>query len=306
MNISAMRMGSKEWTLLLALSVIWGGSFFLFKVLLRELPPFTIVFGRVAIAAIALNGFLLWRGVAMPWNLGIWRRFMLMGVLNNIVPFSLILFGETRIASGLASILNATTPIFAVLVAHVVGGDERLTTQKTIGVSFAMLGVLLLVGPGVVVGSAGFDLLGEAACLLAAFSYALAGIYGRRFRNLAPIQLATGQITASTILLTPVVCVADQPWNLPMPGIDTWLALLALALLCTALAYIIYFKVLAAAGATNVMLVTFLVPISALMLGALFLNERVTAMAVGGMLLIGLGLASIDGRVASALWRRES
>ena len=287
-------MGTAEWILLLALSALWGGSFFFFKVLTAELPPFTIVLGRVGIAALALNLYLLARRDPLP--LQPWRQFLVMGLLNNIVPFTLIVFGETRISSGLASILNATTPVFAVLSAHVLTANERLTWARAAGVLFGFAGVAVLIGPATLAGLASQDLPGELACLAAAFVYGLAGIYGRRFKGIPPIKVATGQITGSTLILLPLAAFVDQPWRLPMPGPATWASLAGIALVCTALAYVLYFRILAVAGATNLMLVTFLLPISALVLGWLALGEQMAPGALPGMALIGLGLACIDGR----------
>ena len=291
-----LRMGLAEWLLLLALSALWGGTFFFFKVLLEDLPPFTIVLGRVGIAAVALNLYLLARRDPMPTAARTWGAFLVMGLLNNVVPFSLIVFGETRISSGLASILNAATPVFAVLSAHVLTANERLTWRRGAGVLFGFAGVAVLIGPDALAGLAAQDLPGEISCLAAAFIYGLAGIYGRRFKGIAPIKVATGQITASTLILLPVAALVDRPWTLAMPGTATWVSLISLALLCTALAYMLYFRILAVAGATNLMLVTFLLPISALLLGWLALGEAIAPSALYGMALIGLGLACIDGR----------
>ena len=294
MNASA-RMGAREWGLLLALSALWGGSFFFFKVLVAVWPLFTIVLGRVGVAAVALNVYIRLSGGAMPGDARLWARFFGMGLLNNVLPFSLIVFGETRISSGLASILNATTPIFGVLAAQLLTADERLTPARALGVGFGFLGVAVLVGPSALQG--GGDLAGELSCLTAALVYALAGIYGRRFRGVPALQVATGQVTASTLMLLPLVALHDQPWTLPAPGPEAWGALAALALLCTALAYILYFRLLALAGATNLLLVTFLLPASALALGALFLHETIEPRALLGVGIIGLGLAAIDGRL---------
>jgi len=294
-----LRMGGREWVLLLALSILWGGSFFFFKVLVAELPPLTVVLGRVGLAALALNAVLLVRGDPMPTSPRLWGAFLIMGLLNNVVPFTLIVFGETRISSGLASILNATTPIFAVLAAHALTANEKLTWAKGAGVLLGFLGVAVLIGPGILSSVGDNDILGELCCLLAALVYAFAGIYGRRFRGLAPLKIATGQVTASTAVLLPMSLLIDRPWSLPAPSATAWAALAAIALLSTALAYMIYFRILAAAGATNLLLVTFLLPISALLLGSAFLGEAITPQSIAGMALIGLGLAAIDGR----LWR---
>jgi drug/metabolite transporter (DMT)-like permease len=292
-----LHMATTEWALLFMLSFLWGGSFFFFKVLVDELPPFTVVLGRVGIAAVALNLFLIARRDPMPGSIRIWSAFTVMGVLNNVVPFTLIVFGETRISSGLASILNATTPVFGVLAAHALTANEKLTWSRGAGVLFGFAGVAILIGPDALAGLSHEDLIGEAACLLAALIYGFAGIYGRRFKGIPPIKVATGQITASTLVLLPIVVLVDRPWTLPIPSSAAWASFVGIALLSTALAYILYFRILAAAGATNLLLVTFLLPISALLLGWLFLGEHVAPKALIGMGVIGLGLACIDGRL---------
>lgn len=297
-------MGAREWIMLLALAALWGGSFFFFKVLVAELPPLTVVLGRVGLAAVILNLWLALRRDFMPTSPWLWTDFIVMGVLNNVVPFSLIVFGETRISSGLASILNATTPLFTVLVAHVLTANEKLTRGKCTGVMIGFAGVAVLVGPGALAGIGGENAIGEVACLGAALVYAFAGIYGRRFKGVSPIKVATGQVTGSTLVLIPVVALVDRPWTLPVPDATTWGALIGIALLCTVLAYILYFRILAAAGATNLLLVTFLIPVTAILLGSLFLNESLLAREFVGMALIGVGLAFIDGRLLALLLPR--
>lgn len=295
-HTAAPRMGAPEWIALLALSSLWGGSFFFYKVLVAELPPFTVVLGRVSIAALALHFLLLARRDPLRLTVQQWKSFLVLGLLNNVIPFSLIAFGEIRIASGSAAILNATTPIFTILVAHFFTNDEKITAAKGVGVLAAFLGVAVLIGPAALSGFGQGDLLGDAACLLAAAVYSLGATYGRRFKGIAPLKIATAQVTASTIILLPLAALVDRPWDLPMPSPGAWAALLAIALLSTSLAYLLFFRILAVAGATNLVLVTFLLPGSALALGALFLDETVTLRALMGMALIGLGLAAIDGR----------
>ena len=297
MNVNpSTTMGGREWFMLLTLSVLWGSSFLFFALLVAELPILTVVLGRVGLAALALNLLLFLRGTpmvrAMPW-----RAFAVMGLLNNVVPFLLFAFAVTRIPSGLAAILNATTPIFTVLAAHALTRDEKLGGLKMIGVASGFAGVVVLVGPGLLADLGQADVLGQASCLLAALSYAFAGLYGRRFRGLAPLHVATGQITASTALVLPFALIVDRFWALPMPSAAAWGALAGIALLCTAVAYILYFAILARAGATNLLLVTFLLPASALVLGALVLAEPVTPRALAGMALMGMGLVAIDGRM---------
>jgi drug/metabolite transporter (DMT)-like permease len=295
-DATAPKMGAPEWIALLALSSLWGGSFFFFKVLVAELPPFTVVLGRVGIAALALNLLLAARRDPLRLEPRLWGSFLMLGLLTNVIPFSLIAFGETRIASGSAAILNATTPIFTILAAHLFTADEKLTLPKGAGVLAGFLGAAVLIGPAAFSGLSQGDLLGDGCCLLAALVYGLAAIYGRRFKAIAPLKIATAQVTAATVILLPLASMVDRPWTLPMPSTGAWMALLAIALLCTALAYLLYFRILAVAGATNLVLVTFLLPASALGLGALFLGEQITPQALLGLALIGLGLAAIDGR----------
>ncbi len=298
-------MGFREWALLLILSLLWGCSFFYFKVLVAELPPFTIVFGRVAIAALVLISWLAARRQALPATAGLWASFAIMGLLNNVVPFTLIVWGETRVSSGLASILNATTPVFAVLAAQVFTRNEKLNWHKAVGVLCGFLGVVLLIAPSPLELDHGREIPGELACMAAAMIYALAGIYGRRFKNVPALQVAAGQLSASSLMLIPIVLLVDRPWTLSPPSAHAWAAWFALAVLSTAIAYVIYFRILAVAGATNVLLVTFLVPISAIVLGVLFLHEAFSMRSLEGMALIGVGLAAIDGRVLRAVFPRN-
>jgi drug/metabolite transporter (DMT)-like permease len=304
---AARRMGATEWFLLLALSVLWGRAFFFGKVAVGELPPLTVVLGRVSLGAVALIAVVHVLGGRMPRDLGVWRAFLVMGTINNVIPFSLIFWGQTQIASGLASILNATTPLFAVVFAHVLTRDERLTSMRFAGVAIGIGGVAAMIGPQALDGL-GTGVLAQAACLAASAVYALAGIYGRRFRAMGvpPLATAAGQVTCSTALMLPVVLIVDRPWTLAMPGPAAWGALAGLALVCTALAYVIFFRILATAGATNLTLVTFLIPVSAILLGTLLLGERLEPRHFAGMGLIALGLAAIDGRLPAALRGRRS
>ncbi len=297
-------MDSTEWTMLLALSALWGSSFFFFKVLVAELPPFTVVLGRVAGAAIILNVFLMLRATPTTRDLP-WRQFIVMGIANNVIPFSLIVWGETHISSGLASILNASTPVFSVLFTHFMTRTEKLTWERAIGVMFGLFGVVLLVGLETLQGLTYKNLRGEGACLLAAMSYAVAGIYGRRFKGLPSLHVATGQLTGAALVMLPIASFVDRFWTLPTPSPAAWGALLGIVLLCTVVAYVLYFRILSTAGPTNLLLVTFLLPITALLLGKLVLNEPIQAAAVIGMIFIGIGLISIDGRLLNELRMRR-
>ena len=299
-------MGAREWFMLIVLSVLWGGSFFFNGIAVQELPSLTIVLGRVGIAAIALWGVLVARHIRIPPIKGLWPAFFGMGLLNNAIPFALFVWGQHHIASGLAAILNATTPLFTVVVAHLLTRDERLSAGKMAGVILGLVGATMMLGAELLNGL-GTALLAQLACLAAALSYALAGIFGRRFQRMGipPLATATGQVTASSLLILPMALVVDQPWLLALPSAQTWSALLGIGLLSTALAYILYFRILAAAGATNLLLVTFLIPISAILLGGLLLGERLEAKHFAGMAMIALGLALIDGRIMARLGDRR-
>ncbi len=291
-------MSPYEWLLLFILSILWGGSFFFVGIAVEALPPLTIVALRVTLAAIALIAVVYVSGLKMETGIKVWIAFFGMGVLNNMIPFTLIVWGQTHIASGLASILNATTPLFTVIAAHFLTRDEQLTRSKMIGVSIGFCGVVIMIGYDAVTGF-GENIYAQFAVLGAAVSYALAGIYGRCFRRLGikPLITATGQVAASSVLLIPLALIVDQPFLLLMPGLEIWLAIAGLALLSTALAYILYFRILSTAGATNVLLVTLLIPVSAVLLGIAFLGEQVEIKHLVGMGFIGLGLLAIDGRV---------
>ena len=284
--------------MLVALSILWGGSFFFVGIAVKELPPITIVTLRVTIAALALLTVCRVLGYSLPRKPEVLRAFLIMGLLNNIIPFSLIVWGQTHIASGVASILNATTPLFTVLVAHMMTTDEKLSANKLAGVIIGFVGVATMIGPAALTGERS-SLWGQLAILGAAISYAFAGIFGRRFKAMGvpPLVTATGQISASSLVLIPVALLIDRPWTLAMPSGETWAALFGIALLSTALAYLIFFRILSSAGATNLALVTFLIPVSAIVLGSLVLGEQLALKHVIGMAMIAAGLVAIDGRL---------
>lgn len=295
------RMGFREWTMLLTLSVLWGGSFFFVEVAVAELAPLTVVTLRVSLAACALWTYGACIGLRVPRSVRIWLSFLVMGLVNNVLPFSLIAWGQTEIASGLASILNATTPLFTVMVAGLLLADERMTGLKVIGVCVGFTGVVAMIGP-TVLGGLGRDVVAQVAVLTAALCYALGGVFGRRFRamGISPVITAAGQVSASSMILMPLALIAERPWESGVPSAGVWAAVFGLALLSTAVAYVLYFRVLASAGATNLLLVTFLIPASAIGLGIVFLGESLALSHVVGIALIALGLSAIDGR----LWRR--
>lgn len=297
-------MSATEWAILLSLSVIWGGAFLFNAVAVAEIPVFTVVVARVAIAALVLFTVLRLTGRSMPTDRRAWAAFFGMGLLNNAIPFSLIVWGQQHIASGVASILNASAPLFTVLLAHWLTADEKMTRGRLAGVVIGFVGVAAMIGMDTVQ-ALGTHVVAQLACLAAALSYGFAGIFGRRFHamGIAPMATATGQVTASSILLIPLMLLVDKPWTLPVPGPAAIGAVLGLALLSTAFAYILFFRILATVGATNVILVTFLIPVSAILLGIVFLGETLQARHLAGMALIGVGLAAIDGRPLRALRR---
>jgi drug/metabolite transporter (DMT)-like permease len=290
-------MTALEWVMLLVLAVLWGGSFFFNAVAIKELPVFTVVVARVALAALFLLLILKLTGQKMPADRRVWAAFFGMGLLNNVIPFSLIVGGQQHIASGVASILNASTPLFTVIFAHFLTSDEKMTGGRFAGVLIGFVGVAVMIGVDALQ-TLGSNVAAQLMCLAAAISYACAGIFGRRFRamNVAPICTAAGQVVASSVMLIPFMLIIDRPWMLPLPSMAAIAAMVGVAVLSTALAYVLYFRILATAGATNLLLVTFLIPISAIVLGILFLNETLLPKHMIGMALIGFGLMAIDGR----------
>ena len=289
------RIDRRDWGLLVLLSVLWGGSFFFNGVILRELPPLTLVLLRGVLGTIILLPLLRAAGIEFPRGLSGWAPFAAMGLFNNVLPFALIVFGQTYIPSGLASILNATTPLFTVIV-MAAAGEERLQARRVAGVLVGLIGVAILHGDAL-----GFESrqgIGILLCLAGAFSYGLAALVGRRLpQRVPPLGTATFQMIASAVLMAPIAAVVDRPWLLPMPHATTWLAVLGLAALSTALAYIVFFQILQRSGATNVMLVTLLIPVTAMLLGYLVLGEPIALREVLGALVIASALLLIDGRV---------
>lgn len=290
-------MRGREWGMLLVLSLLWGGSFFFIEILVKHLPPLTIVTLRVALAAITLWLIILLRKYEVPNTAKAWIALIIVGLLNNALPFTLITWGQTHINSGLSSIFNATTPFFTVIVAGALLADEKITANKIWGVMIGILGVSVLIGLDALKGVTG-SVFGQLAVLGAALSYAFAGVFARRFKTLgiSPLMVATGQVTTAAIMLAPLALFIDKPWTLAIPPIPIIGAMLGLAFLSTVVAYILYFRLIASAGATNAALVTFIIPISAIMLGVIILGETFTPVQAIGMVLIGAGLIVMDGR----------
>jgi drug/metabolite transporter (DMT)-like permease len=300
------QMNRGDWLILLVLAVIWGGAFFFIGVAVRHVQPLTYVWLRLTIGSAALWSYMVLRRepVALPRQ--VWGSILLLAILNNALPFALFGWGQTHIASGLASILNATTPIWGVLVAHFLTRDERMSPRKIAGVLLGFGGVAAMIGPSLLsnIGSSG---LAELACLTASLSYALAAVWARRFKRLgiSPFSVTTGQLTAGALVMLPVSLIVDRPWTHAFPPVSAWAAIAALAIFCTAFGYVLYFRLIEHAGATNALLVTLLVPPVAIVLGALFLGETLAPQDFVGLALIALGLAAIDGRLVSLLGRRR-
>ena len=297
-----MKMDAYDWVMLITLATVWGGSFLFNAILVAELPVITIVAIRVTVAALALWGFVRVTGRKIPTTPQVWGALLILGVLNNAIPFSLIVQGQTQITSGLASILNATTPFFTILVAGFFLTDERFSVLRVLGVVVGFSGVILMVGPEAL-GSLGADFWAQLCALGAALSYGFASVFGRRFRELKvdPVMVAAGQVTMSSLVLWPIALWIDGPQDILGLSFNAAASMFGLAVLCTSFAYILYFRILERAGATNISLVTFLVPISAIILGVLVLGESIFIKEIIGMTLIGLGLAIIDGRLFQRL-----
>ena len=291
-----MKMQTKDWAALGLLSLIWGATFLFGRIAIAELPPLTLTLARVAIAAIVLNIVLIFMSTNYRQTQTMWTNFAIMGVLNNIIPFGLIFYGQQEIGAGLASIINAMTPIWTLIIAHLATSDEKMSGQKTLGILFGFAGVGVLIGLDAFNGF-GSSVVAQVAVLGATISYGFAAVFGRRFVGVPPVQTARGQLTMSSLILLPLALFIDQPWTLQAPSTQTILSVLALAIVCTAFAYILYFRILQSAGAVNAALVTFLIPPSAILLGILFLGETLVLREITGIVLIMTGLIIIDGRL---------
>lgn len=298
MIVAGMAMGMREWGLLVLLSVLWGGAFFFVGVAVPEIPPVTLVALRVFFALPFLWALLFFRRAALPVRPGVLLAFVLMGVLNNAIPQVLIAWAQGTVPAGVASILNSTTPLFTVLLAHVLTHDEKMTPRKAVGILLGFGGVVVMTGAEALEGL-GLSVLAQGAVLVASLSYALAAVYGRRLaqHGIAPLEITVGSITGAALVLVPLALVVETPWTLATPGLPALGAVLGLAVLSTVSAYLLFYYLLDRVGASNASLVTFLVPVSAVVLGYLFLDERLESRHEVGIILIALGLAVIDGRL---------
>jgi drug/metabolite transporter (DMT)-like permease len=291
------RMSTSDWSILGVLSLLWGGSFYFLALALKGLPPFTIVLGRVGFAAMLLYFYMRIVGQKLPTGRTVWTSFFVVAFFANALPFVMFAYGQQTISSGLASILNATTPLWGVLVAHFFTSDERATPGKVAGVMLGIGGVAAMTGSDALAGLGG-NVLGQAACLVATFAYAIAGVYSRRFKGMGitPLAVSTGQLTAAALLVLPLVLVFEQPWTLQVPSASVLWGMAGLVTLSTTFAYVLFFRLIETAGASNTLLVTFLIPVTAILLGVFALGETLLPKHLLGMALIALGLAAIDGR----------
>ena len=299
---SPRRLDATDWLIIAALSVMWGCAFFFLAIQLQALPPFTIVLLRVGGSAALLLGWAAVTGLKLPGP-RLWLAFVVLALLNNVVPFALYGFAQQHIASGLAGILNATTPLWGVVTAHLFTRDERATPAKVVGVVLGFVGVATMIGSNAL----GGDALAQAACLVATLCYALAAIWSRRFidAGITPLAVATGQLVAATAVIAPLAAIVDRPWTLAMPATSVWAAAVGMVLVSTVFAYILYFKLVQRAGASNSLIVTFTIPIVAILLGVVILGEPLLSRHFAGMALIALGLAAIDGRPWRTLTRQH-
>jgi len=308
--MSAPKMTAREWGLLIILSLLWGGAFFFAAVALKEVTHHGLAFFRVLIAAFALGLTAMLLRLPLPRSWAAWRDVAMLALFSTAIPFTLLYWAQTHIPSGLAAILNAMTPIFTILVAHFCTSDEKIDGQRLFGVLAGIGGVAIIVGPSGL-GHQGGDILAEAAVLGAGLCYAFASVFGRRFAGQAPVMLSFMQMAVASVYLLPVMLLAGPPLRVPVPGLSTIGAVIALGLFSTALAFVMFFRILTRAGATNAILVTLLVPISAILLGVLVLGESLALRQFGGLTLIVLGLLVNDGRplqflrdAVSRLWQR--
>ncbi|WP_245443719.1 DMT family transporter [Mesorhizobium sp. DCY119] len=289
-------MSASDWGQLLLLGLLWGGSFFFARIAVADIPPLALVLYRVSIAAIVLHLWLRLRGISFAPVVAKPGSFLCLALLNNVIPFSLIFTGQTEIGAGLASVFYATTPLWTILVANLLTADEKLSVAKLAGVGLGIAGAAVMIGPGLL-SNLGGPTWAKFAVIGAAVSYAFAVVYAKRFKDMKPTLVATGQLTAATVLMAPIVFLFYSPAEIVTSGVSIWMAVLALAVLTTAFAFILYFNLIASAGATNASLVTLVVPVSAIMLGAVFLGERLEPFEFAGMGLILASLIIIDGRL---------
>lgn len=291
-----MTMSPSQWALLFLLGVLWGATFFFNGVAVRELPVLTIVLARVGLAALVLLPIVWLARIRFPRTLREWAPFIGMSILNNVIPFAVMLLGQKYITSGLTSVLNATTPLWAALLAHAFTQDERLRPNTLVGVLLGIGGVAVLMGPELL-GGGNTSAFGMACVLLSAVFYGLSALWGRRLRGYPPLLTACCQMLCSTLLIAPIALAVDRPWEMGLPSAHVIAAVAGLAVLSTALAYLVFYRIVTISGPSNAMLVTLINPVCAIALGVMVLGETLLPRHMLGAMVIASALLVIDGRL---------
>ncbi|PWC79303.1 EamA family transporter [Azospirillum sp. TSH64] len=280
-----------ELSLLLALATLWGASYSFIRIGVETIPPLTFIAGRTLIAGAILLAVIRWRGLSLPREGAVWKRFLLQACLNSVLPFTLIAWAEQTVDAGSAAILNATTPIFAFLLTLLLTRHEAVGWRKAIGVFAGLGGTVLIIGTGAIDGI-GHDLLAQGAIVLATICYAGAAIFGRVFKGLDPIMPATGSLLCGAALLLSVSLAVDRPWTLS-PSPDSLLALAGLSVFSTALAFVLYFRLVHTIGSVPTTAQAYLrVPIG-VGIGVLMLGETLEPTMIAGCALVVLGVAAM-------------
>jgi drug/metabolite transporter (DMT)-like permease len=300
------QIGPKEWLVIAGLSLVWGGSFLLIELGLTGFGPLALVFLRMSLAIPLMLLAMRWMGLHLPRDRRSWFHLSLLGFLNVAFPMALFFLAQTRIDSSLASILNATTPMWGVVFAHYFIRDEPATFPKIIGVLTGFAGIVLMIGPTTLQGI-GDDVLAQMACLLATACFAASAVYARRLgASIAPVSIATGQIITASIMLAPLPLLFEAPFASGMPPSTAVFAVLTMAIASTSIAYLLFFWLIDRVGVGHSMLIALLMPAVAIVLGVTILGEELRDAQIGGMILILAGIIIIDGRIITRLASRAS
>ena len=300
MNAAGPKL-ARELALLLALSTLWGASYTFIRIGVETIPPITLIAARTLIAGGLLLAIIRWRRLQLPTDAATWRRFLIQACLNCVAPFTLIAWAEQTTEASLAAILNSTTPIFAFLLTAVITRHEPVTTRKLFGVVIGIAGTCLIVGTAALNGL-GHQVWAQLAIVIATVCYGAAAIYGRNFKGLSPIMPAMGSMVCGAIVLLPISMIVDRPWTLTPSGASI-AALIALSVFSTALAFVIYFRLVHTLGSVGTTAQAYLrVPIG-VAIGVAFLGEALTPTAWAGVACVVVGVAAMTipaGRSAGA------
>lgn len=296
-------MSPGDWAMMGLCAIFWGSAYTFNKITIAEIPVLTVTGVRLTIAAAFLYGLARLSGVAVPKPGKAWLPFFVFTLFSNVFPFLFVLYGQKSTASGLAAVLGATTPLFLIILAHYFTQDERIMPRKLVGVIIGLIGVAIVVGSSVFAGWTQ-SLEGKLALVFAAFLYAVGAIYSKRLAKYPPVVISTLQMTSGAILIVPTLLIIDRPWEIARPSTFAIGSLVATAIFSSALASYTYFRVFNRAGAVNAMLVTLLVPVTPLIIGAIAFGERLLLREAIGALVIGGALVIVDGRLPMAIWAR--